>query len=542
MALTLRLGLLVTTLTLVGTTGSAQAARDEERPTVLILPFEHNGQAGTDSGYAAQLRTYGVLTALRTLNLLHPKQLNRVLERYEGRLKDLEEDARLRQLGSVLGADFVLYGTIDEKPGQTQIKLSLSPTHSSAPQAMILKAKDLIRAFDELRGALVSLMANTGVFAITGQPQVPEINQVSPVTSNLKALLEYTGCHRVVIRQPIGILDPVVIDTKSIDQAIQRCLAALKADPNFADAKAALALAYALNGNQQQAERYLAQVKGSAVFLPLYWLGKFWILSRHYDIDLALRALDESIEKNPGFLLARGYLGESQIALGRYQEAIDTFKAYVATAPRQSFAMGRLGYAASKMGKLDESLEWTKKGLAITPSDPELLLELSSRFVDAKRFEDAATVLRRVISEGHARGEVHLRLGFALLKLKDYRAAELESQQAIEIAKAPAEWRTRGRARYNLAKLWVESGNLDNAMRQLRMAVEEGFKDRKAFETDPDMKPLVDHPDYAKLMKGTAKRGVVVPTYVSAFGQATEDGSLMLSDRRTKDDSVYSRF
>ena len=151
-------------------------------------------------------------------------------------------------------------------------------------------------------------------------------------------------------------------------------------------------------------------------------------------------------------------------------------------------------------------------------------------------------MLRRVISEGHARGEVHLRLGFALLKLKDYRAAELESQQAIEIAKAPAEWRTRGRARYNLAKLWVESGNLDNAMRQLRMAVEEGFKDRKAFETDPDMKPLVDHPDYAKLMKGTAKRGVVVPTYVSAFGQATEDGSLMLSDRRTKDDSVYSRF
>lgn len=542
MALTRSLGLFVTTLTLWVGPGSALAGRDDERPTVLILPFDHNGQPGTDQGSAAQLRTYGVLTALGTLNLLHPKQLNRVLERYEGRLKDLDEDARLRQLGSVLGADFVLFGTIDEKPSETQIRLSLSPTHSSAPQAMILKSPTLMGAFDELRGALVSLLAKTGVFAITGQPNIPAVSAVSPVTANLKALLEYTACHRVVIRQPIGILDPVVVDTKSIDTALERCNNALKADPNFADAKAALALGYALNGNQAQAERYLAQVKASTVFLPLYWIGKFWVLSRHYDIDLALRALDESIEKNPGFLLARGYLGESQIALGRYSEAMETFRHYAETAPRQSFAMGRLGYAAAKMGKLDEALEWTKKGLGITPSDPELLLEMASRFVDAKRFEDAATVLRRVISEGHARGEVHLRLGYALLKLKDYRQAELESQQAIDLAKAPSEWRTRGRARYNLAKLWVESGNLDNAMRQLRMAVDEGFKDKKAFETDPDMKPLVEHPEYAKLMKGTAKRGVVVPTYVSAFGTPTEDGSLVVSDRRSRDDSVYARF
>ena len=223
-------------------------------------------------------------------------------------------------------------------------------------------------------------------------------------------------------------------------------------------------------------------------------------------------------------MLGRGYLGEALVSLGQAEASEKVFRDYLTVAPRQSWVMGQVGYALSKQRKYEEAIEWTERGLRTRPGDAELLLQLASRFIDSGRYEEAVTLLKRVISEGGARGEVHLRLGYAYLKLDKLNEAEREMRTAILKAEGSAEWRTRGRGRYNLAQLWLESSAPNNALRQLRMAVKEGFKDRAALR-HPSMAPLKKEPGYAELLEAEPREGIA-PQFVSPLGETTESGEL----------------
>ena len=100
--------------------------------------------------------------------------------------------------------------------------------------------------------------------------------------------------------------------------------------------------------------------------------------------------------------------------------------------------MARIGYVSSKLGDTDRAISWTKKALQVAPEDSELLLEMASRYVDAQKYTDAIAILKRLTASGRARGEVHLRLGYAYLNVGDLPRAERELQVALSTATAPA--------------------------------------------------------------------------------------------------------
>lgn len=530
-----------TTLLLAVLLGGVASPALAASPTVLVMPFTGKKALVGDLGHAVQLRALGTVLAMDGVSVIHPKQLNRVAQHHEHRLMTLAKEERNRELGTVLGADWIISGTVERRTGTVEITFEVRSLEGKTAKTASVKGESLMQALAPFPGELVGALK--ALSAVQGEP--PAADMVTPVTSSEDALVDFAGCHRIMIEQPIGIRTPTLLNVRRIDSAIRHCRDALGHDKSLEAAKAALGFLYALRGDRRLSERHLAAVKKSKRFHPEYWIGKFWVVSRHHNVDAAVNTLEAAIQVKPGFLLARGYLGDSLVALKRYDKAKAIFEKYLEVVPKQPWVMGRIGYVSSKLGDTDGAITWTKKALRIAPSDSELLLEMASRYVDAQKLDEAITILQRLVAEGRARGEVHLRLGYAYLKKGQIPKAEHALHAAIRAATAISEWRTRGRARYDLAKMWMQSGVPGNALRQLRMAVEEGYRDKEAFENDPDFKPLRANAEFKRLMRGPAKRNKDLPKYSSPFKLDPETGSIDVrasTKSRRKKQTVILRF
>ena len=58
----------------------------------------------------------------------------------------------------------------------------------------------------------------------------------------------------------------------------------------------------------------------------------------------------------------------------------------------------------------------------------------------------------------------------------------------------------RAKFHYYLAKMYAKSGRNDMAMQYVRKALEEGFKDKKKFEEEPEFQALQSLPEFKDLM------------------------------------------
>ncbi|MBI4821588.1 MAG: tetratricopeptide repeat protein [Deltaproteobacteria bacterium] len=482
----------------------ASTARAELGPSVLVLPFESTGRPIGDSGYVLQLAAVGTVRALGTLGEIHQKMQYRVVQQAELRLAELTSDQRRRAIAAGLGARFIVLGELAQSPESSLLTLSVIPARDEKGAPVIsetVEGKDLPSLVSGVASKLPGMLAKAGAI------QEPKLDPtlVSPSTRVPGALVEYGACSKALLEQPIGMLYPVVLDQGTLDQAAEHCSTALALDKDFVEAEAALALIDALAGRTRRAEQRFAKLSSAKIFLPELAVAKFWVLSRGYGTEEAIKSLEAEVVAHPSFLLGRGYLGDAYSAIKDYDQAIRVFTEYLAAVPEQPWVMARIGYNHAKKGDVEVAIDWTQRALKVAPSDPEILLELGSRLIDAKRPKDAITIFRRVVADGGARGEVHLRLGFAYFLVGEHGLAERSFHDAIRLASAPSEWRTRGRARYDLAKLWMKFDAPENALRHVREALDEGFRDPAVFTSDPDLSKLANNAEFKKLMKATAK-------------------------------------
>lgn len=485
--------------------------------TIMVTPFEG---VVSDMAYAGMLKTLGALRATGKVNLVHPKQLNAVMKNYASTEEAETQRKKLQAHARSLGANWIVQTSMTMKEGKFKTTINIYDSVGKRFGNTDIEPKPALEVLNTVSESVFGLLKEIGAINLS-QPS-PE--KISPSTQSLDALLTYAHCYQVLVQQSIGIRQPVMLNSRLVDEAIELCEESKKLDRSFEATRAALGLAYALKGNRKQAELHLGSVKNSKKMLPLYWIGKFWVLSRYYNTEQALEVLEDAIDIYPGFLLARGYLGESLNTMRRSSEALKIFETYLQQVPNQPWVMGQIGYSYAKLRNSDAAIEWTKKGLRTNPQDGVLMLMLASRMVDTNRLEDSVSILRRIINEGNKRGEVYLRLGYSLLLLERYSEAERHFQTALMKSSNANEWRTRGRARYDLAKLWMRMDNPDNAIRQLRMAVREGFRNLRYFELDPDFAQLQKDKRFLKLIRNVrigAKKDV---RFLSPFLVNNETG------------------
>ncbi len=433
---------------------------------------------------APALKPLGLLVTLRASELvettgryteLHVKQALAVAEAEQLDLTKTADPRALSRAKAALGADRLVLVAV-ELNAKNQLVLSGQVTDGKKPTPFAVPpcegwAEVLQKGADAAARAIVSADGLTLSKKVTVQPD-----------SMSDAALEDLGaCTLAVYRQPMGVETPSLLDASELESAVAACARAARADPSLRFATATLALGDAILGDDAGAARALASLGDADDVLEAYSLARFWMLTRFQSNEAGVALLKDVIARHPGELLLRAYLGETLDLLGRHPEALKAWQDYLALAPLSAFAQARLGKSLARLGKYDEAIAATQKALELDPAGVDARLQLGSRYIDAARPRDAIAALQ-ILATPTARGEVLLRLGWAQWMTGAIDGAAQLFQQALDRAAAPGEWRTRGRAFYNLALVEAKRGRADAARVSLKASLSTGFRVR---DVDP---------------------------------------------------------
>jgi tetratricopeptide (TPR) repeat protein len=129
------------------------------------------------------------------------------------------------------------------------------------------------------------------------------------------------------------------------------------------------------------------------------------------------------------------------------------------------------------------------------------------------RFRKSVKYYKRAIELRSDDAAFHLNLGTSYQHLKKYRQAEEEFSTALDIdpnvltqqSSLGSVIRARGtdfQFYYYMAKAFASKGRAEEAVRYLRHAFEDGYKeDKKRIDEDPDFQKISHYPAYVELMK-----------------------------------------
>jgi tetratricopeptide (TPR) repeat protein len=209
--------------------------------------------------------------------------------------------------------------------------------------------------------------------------------------------------------------------------------------------------------------RFVPEVVCAGLVLALL-TGMSWRQSHVYH-DVETLWLD-TLAKNPDSWLALGHLGTIAEERGRFDEAIEYFRASARVEPRQHEAHNNLGNALRLRGELDEAAAAVERSLAAQPSYGLAHNSLGLIRHDQGEFAEAVRSFERALELDPDFAAAQTNLGITLVAVGDLDAAIARHRAALEIAPDLVAART------NLASALIERGDLDEAVEQLSRVVE----------------------------------------------------------------------
>jgi tetratricopeptide (TPR) repeat protein len=451
---------------------AAPSAGSPARMTVAVLPPVGDGAGADDLSILLQTKAASVVSRSGRYNDVHIKQIVAMAKNHGLSIGSLGESAAAKLAGRHLGAARVTFGSVRAAPGGFMLHVTAADVGAPRIELTTVQLPKGIAAAVEEGGKAIARM----LFKLDGVEVAKDLGSTHPTTASDAAMRAYSDCYTLVMRQPIGIQNPSVLREAQLDQAISACSSAVEADKDFAAGWAALGLARCFRGDDKQAVDALARLAPDPSYNPLFWVGRFWLVTRYQSSEAGAEVLREAVKKHPYFLLARGYLAEHLFAIGQYGAALAAWQEYLVASPGSPFVVSQIAQTLAKMGRHTEAIAKAREALKLDPSSVNLLLELATRHLDASQVDDAMDILEPLAAKSDARGELILRYGSAKFLKGNLDGAELLFTRAIAAASNPAEWRTRGKAKFDLARIYARRGENDQAQTYLVDATREGYK------------------------------------------------------------------
>jgi tetratricopeptide (TPR) repeat protein len=240
------------------------------------------------------------------------------------------------------------------------------------------------------------------------------------------------------------------------------------------------------------------------------------MVTRFQSNEDGISSLKEVLQRHPTELIALNYLGDTHSVLNDHGAAQAIWAEYLRLVPDSPYAHGRLSKALARQNKHAEAIASAKKALELAPTSRAARLELGSRFIDANQLDDAVATLAQI---PEPKGEAVLRLGWAHWLKGDIDTAAIHFRKSLETATAPSEWRTRGRAHYNLALVESARGRLGAAKVEFKASLLTGYRVRtvdpllEATATDVERSGFAQpaSPDAGTRMKLAPTESSLVP-------------------------------
>lgn len=438
--------------------------------TVAVLPFNNVG-GEAENEYFSEGLTEEIIDRLARVPGLKVVSRSRMAQ-FRGKAAGLEEVA------SKVGASVVVEGSVRRQGERLRVVARLAKASDGASlwsQTYERKLKDVFAVQDEIAQSV----ANALRVQVRGGEPPPR----SRATQNLEA-------YNLYLR---GRQQTNMHSEEGMKRAIAYYEEALKLEPEYAPALAALSMGYSLAGYyglvpDREAYRKGRQAAEQAIALDAA------VADAHTSLGLSLAfhdwkwreseaAFRKALEVDDGSALAHGlYATAALMPQRRLAEAESEFKKALELDPVLSFVNFTYGFVLLAEGKYEEAVAQYRRALEMRGLHPDVYWDYGMALGLAGRKEEARQAMVRARKE---RGEKSLELrGLEALLAGDETRARAD---APLVEQAAAE----GREDYmDAARLWAMLGERERALRCLEESI--GRREAQAVwvKTDPRLKNL----------------------------------------------------
>ena len=299
---------------------------------------------------------------------------------------------------------------------------------------------------------------------------------------------------------------------------------AVKADPNFAEAYAELALAYVIRlflyapeDKELEEKAYLAVDRALSLKtdLPAAYLARGrlkWTPFHHFPHEDAINDFKRALTLDPSLDQAHDYLGLVFLHVGLLEEARAEFNAAVASNPSNNGAQFRLGQALFYEGKFREARNvFETIDADFNPGMKEhqlawALFSLGQTNEAMKRIENYLN--QHSEDEGGLLASTHAMM-FASTGKHD------EAEKKIAAAQTRSGFGHFHHTEYNIACAYALMNKIDVAIEWFEKAIRDGFSCYPLFEKDSNLDSLRTDPRFRQIMEMERKKW---ENYRSKFG------------------------
>ncbi|HZT40137.1 MAG TPA: tetratricopeptide repeat protein [Bryobacteraceae bacterium] len=252
-----------------------------------------------------------------------------------------------------------------------------------------------------------------------------------PLCALACALLLQAGAAGVADWQGEGLK---ALDAKNYPAAIEAFSKAVAADPNDYAKHFHLALAYSLDGKDQQGIAEYRKTLELKPGLPQALMNLAILLLRNNDSQAAVPLLRELRQSKPHDARVSAYLGDALLAQNRLAEAAEAYASALESEPKSASAELGLARVYARQGRLDDCAPHFRNAAALDPSYKSALLELAELYERAGRNGEAIEIYRE-FPDNAAASE---RAGQLLLEAGDGAAAVPLLEAAVKRSPTPA--------------------------------------------------------------------------------------------------------
>ena len=205
--------------------------------------------------------------------------------------------------------------------------------------------------------------------------------------------------------------------------------------------------------------------------------------------------------------------GDIYMARKMYREAIEAFHE---GSPNDAVLLNKTGIAYHQMQQLDQARKSYEAAIKVKPNYVEAINNIGTIYYAKKSFRRAISWYSRAIKlapDDAKAASIHMNLGTAQFARKQYDKATESYQTAMRLDPDVFEHHSsmgvmleersvEERAKYHfyLAKLYAKGGRNELAIQYLRKSLEEGYKEKKKLEDEPDFAGLRENPEFKELL------------------------------------------
>lgn len=201
-----------------------------------------------------------------------------------------------------------------------------------------------------------------------------------------------------------------------VDRAIELLEQAVETEPHFAEAHYALAVAYRVNGNVQEARKHMATHERYRGVRPVADPLMAQVMRRDRSVRRRLE-----------------YAGEL-VASGRYWEAISEYEGILKIDPRNALAHANLITTHANLGSIERAEAHYRSALEVRPDWAQAHYLFGRAKLEAGSPDDAIGPLNEAVLQDPFDGNAHLLLGSAFERVGRLGEAAASYREAIQIS------------------------------------------------------------------------------------------------------------